>query len=83
MGNFDIQEGVIMKLIINGREDEIQAETLTVNELLALKTVDRPEMVSVELNGQFLSRADLPGTQLKSGDQLEFVYFMGGGQREV
>jgi len=38
-----------------------------------------PEMVSVELNGQILKRGDFETTTLKNDDQVEFLYYMGGG----
>ena len=39
-----------------------------------------PEMVSVELNGEFLRREVFESTTLKEGDKVEFLYFMGGGK---
>ena len=69
-----------MNLKINGKEKTIETATLSVGDLLKLEKVDMPEMVSVELNGSILDR-DLFGTQqLKEGDELEFLYFMGGGE---
>jgi len=67
-----------MKLIINGKEIELGTD-LTVNELLAEQNVKMPEMVSVELNEQILKRSQFDDTQLKDGDKVEFLYFMGGG----
>jgi len=37
-------------------------------------------MVSVELNSEILNRVDFETTQLKENDQIEFLFFMGGGQ---
>ena len=37
-------------------------------------------MVSVELNGDILDREAFDSTNLKDDDQVEFLYFMGGGQ---
>ena len=39
-----------------------------------------PEMVSVEYNGEMLERDTFDTTQVKEGDSVEFLYFMGGGQ---
>lgn len=69
-----------MKLTINGNAEEIQLQTGTITELLSAKNVEMPEMVSVELNGTILRRADYGTTTVKDGDQVEFLYFMGGGQ---
>ena len=67
-----------MRLVING-EDSTFSEGLTVSELLVEKEVKMPEMVSVELNGQILRRAEFETTSLNEGDKVEFLYFMGGG----
>ena len=68
-----------MKLVINGKEAET-AEAGTVSELLAERKVKWPDMVSVELNGSIVERDSFGTTTLSDGDQLEFLYFMGGGR---
>ena len=67
-----------MKLIINGKETDFSGG-LTVGELLVEQKVKMPEMVSVELNGQILRRAEFESTALEDNDKVEFLYFMGGG----
>lgn len=68
-----------MKLTINGRTDTIEKERLSVIELLQMKDVEMPEMVSVQLNGDILERSDFDSTFVAEGDEVEFLYFMGGG----
>lgn len=68
-----------MKLQINGEQEVIDQEQLTVSDLLVLKAVKMPEMVSVELNGDILDRDQFSTTQLNNEDEVEFLYFMGGG----
>jgi len=68
-----------MKLKINGEHEVIDQEQLTVSDVLELKAVKMPEMVSVELNGDILDRDQFSTTQLKNDDEVEFLYFMGGG----
>ena len=68
-----------MKLTINGNSETVQLKQGTISELLAVKKVEMPEMVSVELNGNILRRADYQTTVLQENDQVEFLYFMGGG----
>ncbi len=68
-----------MKLQINGQEENLDTDSLTVSELLTLKEVKMPEMVSVELNGDILDREKFNSTVLKESDEVEFLYFMGGG----
>lgn len=69
-----------MKLQINGEAETIEKESITISDLLAYKEVKMPEMVSVELNGDILDREAFDSTNLKDDDQVEFLYFMGGGQ---
>ena len=69
-----------MKLQINGEAETIEMESITISDLLAYKEVKMPEMVSVELNGDILDREAFDSTNLKDDDQVEFLYFMGGGQ---
>jgi sulfur carrier protein len=70
-----------MNLKINGEQEVIEAESLTVSELLAKKDVKMPDMVSVELNGDILDRDGYSTTQLSENDEVEFLYFMGGGAK--
>jgi len=64
---------------INGKSEILEEETLTVTDLLTVKNVEMPEMVSVEHNGEILDRASFGSTTVKDGDEVEFLYFMGGG----
>ena len=69
-----------MDLKINGTSKTFEQEAATVTELLGLENIDMPEMVSVELNGEILDRENFDSTSVKTGDEVEFLYFMGGGQ---
>lgn len=68
-----------MNLVING-EKTACGDGLNVSRLLVEQKVKMPEMVSVEVNGEILNRADFDSTMLQEGDQIEFLYFMGGGR---
>ena len=69
-----------MKIIVNGEHVNC-GDGLTVNELLAEQKVKMPDMVSVELNGKILRRAEFENTTLKDDDKVEFLFFMGGGRK--
>ena len=69
-----------MNLQINGEKELIENESLTVSDLLKLKDVKMPDMVSVELNGDILDRENFDSTNLSENDEVEFLYFMGGGR---
>lgn len=66
-----------MTLTINGDSREFP-DGLTVAALIAHlgMKVDR---VAVELNLEIVSRKQWEATQLKDGDRLEIVHFVGGG----
>lgn len=68
-----------MTITVNGKEKTVGADNPTVLELLQLENVKAPEMVSVQLNGKILRRDDVKTTPVNEGDELEFLYFMGGG----
>jgi len=68
-----------MIVSVNGKEETV-GEDLTVSQLLLKQAVKMPEMVSVELNGSILDRDAFASTQLQANDQVEFLYFMGGGK---
>ena len=67
------------KLIVNGEEQEVQLP-LTVSELIKANNVLQPEMVSVQVNEEFVEREEFATTSLNEGDTVDFLYFMGGGQ---
>ncbi len=70
-----------MDLTVNGKPATIDGkEALDVVTLLAELKVEQPEYVTVELNGEILDREAFPTTTVKSGDSVEFLYFMGGGR---
>lgn len=66
-----------MIITVAGEKKEYK-DGLTVNELIALENVETPEYVTVSLNDEFVSK-DAFDTALKDGDNVEFLYFMGGG----
>lgn len=65
-----------MLVKVNGKEEVIEETTL--DDLLRSKKVE-PQMVTVELNGRMINRKHLTSTPLHEGDEIEFLYFMGGG----
>ncbi|MFT4071522.1 MAG: sulfur carrier protein ThiS [Dysgonamonadaceae bacterium] len=66
------------KLKVNDEEQEVTLP-LTITDLIKLNQVLQPDMVSVQLNGDFVERSDFDSTQLKENDEVDFLYFMGGG----
>jgi sulfur carrier protein len=67
-----------MRLVIAGASKDFDQD-LTVSQLLTLEKVQNPEYVTVALNDEFVDRPLDSQIALKDGDQVEFLYFMGGG----
>ena len=66
------------KIYVNGDAQEVNLP-LNVSELIKESDVQQPDMVSVQVNEEFAEREDWETIQLKEGDKVDFLYFMGGG----
>ena len=66
-----------MQVKINGKTENIQGGTVL--DLLKAKNIE-PQMVAIEVNDAMLERNHLATTALKEGDQIEFLFYMGGGR---
>ena len=65
-----------MNLTINGDERQLTSQTLsTLIQELGMKS----DRVAIELNHEIVHKDQWPQTQLKEGDRLEIVHFVGGG----
>lgn len=67
-----------MNIKVNGEEKTIK-DGVTITEILKIENVEMPEMVSVQLNDEFLDRDKFDAVVLKENDRIDFLYFMGGG----
>lgn len=68
-----------MKITVAGVKKEV-ADGLTVAQLVIDEKVETPEYVTVTVNDDFVDHGQFEQTVLKDGDNIEFLYFMGGGQ---
>ncbi len=66
-----------MQVKINGKAEEFPGGTVL--DLLKAKKIE-PQMVAIEINDAMVDREHLGTTQLKDGDRLEFLFYMGGGR---
>ncbi len=67
-----------MTITVAGNKKEYP-EGFTVGQLIQAENVETPLYVTVSLNDEFLDSAVRDETVLKDGDEVEFLYFMGGG----
>src|SRR5439155_9502929 len=71
-------QGISLRIILNGDPFET-AGPLSVSNLLAQLDVDA-RRVAVEHNLIVLKRAAFDSTEVRDGDQIEIVNFVGGGE---
>lgn len=69
-----------MFIKVAGREEGIP-KGLTVKELIEKEDVETPQYVTVTINDEFIESGAFESTEVKDGDEVEFLYFMGGGAR--
>ena len=67
-----------MKVTIAGNTKDI-AEGITLAQLVIDEKVENPEYVTVTVNDEFVENHDLESVVVKENDNIEFLYFMGGG----
>lgn len=68
------------KILVNGNEQAVELP-VSVADVIKSNNVFQPDMVSVQLNGAFVSKEDYETSILSEGDEIDFLYFMGGGQK--
>ncbi len=66
------------QIIVNDEKQEVTLP-FTLAELIKINKVFQPEMVTIQVNEDFVEREDYEKIQLKEGDRVDFLYFMGGG----
>ena len=65
-------------ITVNGESQEVNLP-LSLTELIKQNNVEQPDMVSVQVNDDFVDRTEWDDIQIKDGDNVDFLYFMGGG----
>ena len=68
-----------MKITVAGVQKEYD-NGISVSKLIELENVETPQYVTVSVNDEFVEQGAFESTALKDGDNVEFLYFMGGGQ---
>lgn len=67
-----------MFITVAGNKKEVK-DGLILTELMEQEKVEMPEYVTVSINDEFVESGAKAKTVLKEGDNVEFLYFMGGG----
>ena len=71
-----------MQITVAGNKKEVK-DDLKLTELFELEQVETPEYVTVSINEEFVPSEQVESTVLKDGDNVECLYFMGGGSYGV
>lgn len=66
-----------IEIIVNGDEHQVNQGARITDLIKQLELT--PERLAIELNLSILPRAKWAETELKPGDKLEIVHFVGGG----
>lgn len=67
----------MIEIVVNGEKQTTEATTVAD---FVIKSRLRAERVAIELNLEILPRKQWNETQLREGDRLEIVHFVGGGR---
>ena len=67
-----------MKITVAGKVKEYE-DGLNITQLIEKENVETPEYVTVSVNDEFVESVDFEKA-LKDCDEVEFLYFMGGGR---
>ena len=67
-----------MQITVGGVKKEV-ADGITVASLIELENVETPQYVTVSVNEEFIDAGEFESHTLSDGDEVEFLYFMGGG----
>jgi sulfur carrier protein len=65
---------------LNGQPRSIEniADPSTLDDVIAALEL-KADRIAIELNGDIVRRSAWPETQVRRGDRLEIVHFVGGG----
>jgi thiamine biosynthesis protein ThiS len=66
-----------LRVQVNGEIREVP-EHITLDELVRELSL-APERLAIELNREVVRRARWPETEMREGDTVEIVHFVGGG----
>lgn len=69
---------LIMKILLNDREEEFVKERLSVSEMLLLKKFSF-RMRIIKINDILIAKDNYDSTIINDGDKVQMLYLMSGG----
>jgi len=76
-----IQPNPSVQIQINGEPREFNHASLRLSELVEQLAL-APQRIAVEVNRQIVRRAEWEEKQVRDGDHVEIVHFVGGGENQ-
>ena len=67
-----------MNILLNNRKDYFEQDTLSVNELLHLRTFTF-KMLVVKINGELIRKNEYDTAFVKDGDHVTVLHLVSGG----
>ena len=67
-----------MKILLNNREEEFNRDSLSIEEMIALKKFSF-KLKIIKINGQLIQREKYNSTYINDGDNVQMLYLMSGG----
>jgi sulfur carrier protein len=67
-----------MKITLNNRQEEFNSETLTISQIMEIKSFHF-KMLVVRLNDALIKREEYSSTQVQDGDDLKIIHLVSGG----
>jgi thiamine biosynthesis protein ThiS len=67
-----------MKIILNNREEEFEADSMTVSSMLEVRKFTF-RMRIIKINGELIPRDKYESTVIHDGDNVQMLYLMSGG----
>ena len=67
-----------MKILLNDRAEEFDADSISVTEMLVLKKFSY-KMRIIKINGALISKELYDSTTINEGDIVHMLYLMSGG----
>jgi sulfur carrier protein len=67
-----------MKIILNNKEEILEGDQFTVNELLQIKKFTF-KMLVIKVNGQLIKKNEYDTALVKDGDEVMVLHLISGG----
>ncbi len=67
-----------MKITLNNRPEEIQADDISVQELISLKNFTFKLLVT-KVNGKLIKKDERESARISDGDKVDIIHLISGG----